>query len=281
MDRSYKGAFAGSLFCDYMKTAKKQTKPVANKAATGLPCQQHRLTANLTGGVVRNEEMEGRAYTVVPMVMMVEGVLNGSNGPLLYPANEMAKTPQVWNHKPVVVYHPEIGASACSPEIISKQKVGVIMNTTFEAPNKLRAEAWLEDDRVALVDVRVQAAIANQMMMELSTGVFVDTDPTPGEFKGTAYDGVTSNFRPDHLAILPDQMGACSIADGAGFIRNQLNATHPVNSPEAAKLVKGFRLQLNELVDNELSHDALEAQLRRALKARIILAGDMNPDCWV
>ena len=69
------------------------------------------LVANLTG-MVRKDTLEGREHLVVPMVMMVEGVLDGSNGPLFYPAEEMAKLPQGWNEKPVVVQHPN--GSACT-----------------------------------------------------------------------------------------------------------------------------------------------------------------------
>ncbi|GAG82219.1 unnamed protein product, partial [marine sediment metagenome] len=64
------------------------------------------ITANFTG-ITRYDTMEGREYLVAPMIMIVEGVLNGSEGAGLYPADELSKTPQVWNHKPVVVYHPQ------------------------------------------------------------------------------------------------------------------------------------------------------------------------------
>jgi hypothetical protein len=37
---------------------------------------------------------------------------------------------------------------------------------------------------------------------------------------GRQYVGIARNHRPDHLAILPDLKGSCSIADGAGLCRN-------------------------------------------------------------
>jgi hypothetical protein len=167
--------------------------------------------------------MEGREYTAVPMVMLTEGVHAGSQGPLLYPADELGKTPQVWNMKPVVVYHPEKngeGVSACDPEIAENYKIGVIMNTTFDQTGRLKAEAWIEEERANKVDDRVMKAIENQEMMELSTGVYTDQEETPGEYGGEAYNAIARNYRPDHLALLPDKKGACSIEDGAGFIRN-------------------------------------------------------------
>lgn len=178
--------------------------------------QYQAITCNLKPAI-RHDIMEGRPFIVAPMVMITEGVLNGSNGPLLYPQEELSKTPQVWNHKPVVVYHPKEG-TACSPEVLSSRKIGVIMNTKFE-DGKLKAEAWLEKDRVNAVDKRVMDAIENNTVLELSTGLFTDNEEVTGKFGDKEYTAIARNYRPDHLAILPDLKGACSIEDGAGFLR--------------------------------------------------------------
>jgi len=186
-----------------------------------------KIKANLTG-TVRNDTMEGRDYLVAPMIMIVEGVHAGNAGPLLYSKDELSKIPGIWNYKPIVVYHPEEHGqlrSACDPIVLSKRKVGVIMNTTFaETENGpgLKAEAWLEKDRMDTVDERIGIAIENQEVMELSTGLFSDNESMDGEFKGKKYIAVVRNIRPDHLALLPDMRGACSVEDGAGFLR--LNA---------------------------------------------------------
>jgi hypothetical protein len=124
--------------------------------------------------------------------------------------------------KPIVVYHPSlngVGVSACDPNIITSRKVGVMMNTKFEK-GRLKSEAWIEKDRADKVDDRIMAAVEASQMMELSTGVFIDTDDKEGVWNGEDYIGVARNYRPDHLALLPDQIGACSISDGAGFMRN-------------------------------------------------------------
>ncbi len=192
------------------------------------------LSVNLVGPQVRQDKMEGRDWTVVPMIMAVEGVLHGSDGPLFYPGEELAKNPFVWNHKPVVVYHPELNGqqlSACDPTILTEQKIGVIMNTEYveeekggKTVGKLKAEAWLDPERLDVVDDRISKAIANKKTLELSTGLFLDVDPADGEFNGVKYAGIARNYKPDHLAVLPDKVGACSVKDGAGFLRaNQDN----------------------------------------------------------
>ncbi|RLF28616.1 MAG: hypothetical protein DRN14_03850 [Thermoplasmata archaeon] len=220
--------------------------------------QMEFITTNLTG-MVRNDTMEGREYLVVPMIMMVEGVLNGSNGPLYYPAEELEKVPQVWNHKPIVVYHPEMNGralSACDPDIITNRKIGVIMNTTFDG-KKLKAEAWLEPDRVAAVDERISEALEQNKMMEVSTGLFTENEEAEGEFNGKPYKAIARNYRPDHLAILPDQIGACSIADGAGLLRTNARGYLPT-----------IEKALKYLGVNELSHSDLRDQLFSAIQSK-------------
>lgn len=180
--------------------------------------------------MVRYEMLEGRQHMVVPMVMITEGVHAGSNGPLYYPKDELQKGAAVlnWNHKPVVVYHPTKNGesiSACESTVLTKRKVGVILNTTYESgkgrePGRLKAEAWLETNKLKQVDERVLKAVMNKEMMEVSTGVFTDNEQTPGQWRGEDYHSIARNYRADHLAILPDQKGSCSIADGAGLLRN-------------------------------------------------------------
>ena len=217
------------------------------------PGRLQKITANLVG-TVRHDQMEGRDFLVAPMVMIVEGVHEGSEGPVYYSKNELAKTAMLWNYKPVVVYHPMKngeGCSACDPVILSNRKVGVIMNTriaeTEHGPG-LKAEAWLEADRMNVVDERIANAVERGEMMELSTGLFVDSDRSPGEWNGEKFDATVTNYRPDHLALLPDLKGACSIEDGAGLLR--LNVR-----PEEIKIV-----------GNEMSHGNVRSLLNSWLR---------------
>lgn len=204
--------------------------------------------------LIRKDSMEGREYTVVPMVMMKEGVLNGSLGPLFYPADEISKLPVVWNGKPVLVYHPTVngaGVSGCSPDIWTRQKIGVIMNTKYDETNKtLKAEAWIDEERCKKVDKRVWNAIEGEKTMELSTGLFTENEPVEnGKHGDKQYSYIARNYKPDHLAVLPDQIGACSVKDGAGFIRNELWAQ-------------------NKMVFNSVSFDDIRSQLSNLIRAK-------------
>lgn len=183
-----------------------------------------RFICNFQAINTRRETLEGKSYLVVPSVMMTPGVRAGSEGPILYRPEQLSKTPSVWNHKPVTLYHPMLdgkpGASACDPAIIEKQKIGLIMNTVYD--NKLKNECWLDDTKMqGIVEgTAVLNAINEGKMIEVSTGLWVDQEGAPGVYEGTPYKAEAMNIRPDHLAILVNQIGACSIADGAGLLRN-------------------------------------------------------------
>lgn len=226
----------------------------------------------------RRDKMEGQEYLVVPMVMITEGVHAGSNGPLYYPPEELAKTPVVWNHKPVVICHPTIkgqAVSACDPKVVDQFKVGVIMNTSWDGKTgRLKAEAWLREDRLKQIDGRVLDAVKSGQMVEVSTGLFTDNEEKEGEWKGETYKAIARNFRPDHLAILPDQKGSCSIADGAGLLRNEATEWLTGNVPKldeggSVLLVnKGGQLSWwpSALAINEVSHNELYSKLSDAVR---------------
>jgi len=219
----------------------------------------------------RHDRMEGRDFIVAPMVMITEGVHNGSNGPLYYPREELAKTPVVWNYKPIVVYHPQMNGkavSACDPDVINSRKVGVIMNTKLDKRGRLVAEAWMEVNRIKEVDERVYKALESGEMMEVSTGLFTDNEEIEGEWKGEKYTAIARNYRPDHLAILPDQKGSCSIVDGAGLLRNQAGEEITLNGAEVSVLDQ-FRLEINEK-----SHQEIWKAIQDALVQKEGGAGD-------
>lgn len=228
-----------------------------------------RLTFNLKGKV-RKRTLEDRSYLVVPMVMLTEGVHEGSEGPLYYPKKELAKNPTIWNHKPIVVYHPDLEkghTTATDPVVIEAQKVGLIMNTAWRG-GKLRAEAWLEESRMKKVDKRVYDAVVNNTMMEVSTGLWTDNEDKAGKWGNEKYQSIARNLQPDHLAILPDQIGACSIKDGAGLL--QLNSAKRFPQKESIRLA--IKNQLSgigiTLTNNQLSFSDISRKVTDALSAK-------------
>jgi len=164
-----------------------------------------------------------KAHLVVPVVMMVEGVHNGSQGPLLHEITELGKFPDSWNGIPVVIYHPtkdDEPVSANSPEIIDTRTVGRVYNTNVEG-KKLKAEVWFDEDKLNTISETTLNDINDSKEIEVSLGMFTENEEKEGEYEGEEYVAIAHNHRPDHLAILPDQKGACSVEDGCGIGANE------------------------------------------------------------
>jgi hypothetical protein len=177
------------------------------------------------------QKMGGRDYLVAPLTLIVPGVLSGSQGPIYYPPEEVERWPGLWNHVPLVVYHPvENGqhVTARDPAVLDKSGVGIVLRDRY-ADNKRSAEAWFEVEATKRVDAtlspahRIYPRLVSGAPIEISTGLDLDKEPAPtgAVYNDTPYDSIARNFRPDHLAILPDAKGACSNKDGCGVNVNQ------------------------------------------------------------
>ena len=182
------------------------------------------LICNFTGSI-REEILLGRKHLVAPATLIVPGVLNGSLGPLYYPPEEVSANPSKWNNVPITVYHPGGGASARTPAVLNRQGIGTVLNASITDSGNLQAELWFDVERTQQVDARVYDSLANSQQMELSTGLSTQNEkaeegsvfnnPTLGDIP---YTHIARNYKPDHLAILPDQVGACSLSDGCGLL---------------------------------------------------------------
>jgi 2'-5' RNA ligase len=184
--------------------------------------------ANATAGLYRTE-LAGREYLVVPVVAIKDGVLNGER----VLASEVGKHVGAWNGIPLTLGHPQAPngeyISANAPEIVANAP-GRFYHAQMQG-DALHGEMWLD---VALCQTlsgdawqaltQLEAGIAT----ELSTGYYCDLELVAGVFKGKRFNGVQRNHKPDHLAILLHEQGACSWNDGCGGprVNKQCNCCH-------------------------------------------------------
>ena len=185
------------------------------------------VLANL--GQTRRETLNGKDFIVASATLLMPQVLTGSQGPLLYPADEISKDPATWNGMPLVLRHPVRNGSAVSgrhPRILEQQGLGHVYEASVEN-GKLTAEAWFDIDAVKRVDNdlddehKILPRLESGKPIELSTGLFTSNEPKEGTHDGKRYTHIARNYRPDHLAVLPDQTGACSVKDGCGINVNE------------------------------------------------------------
>ncbi len=183
------------------------------------------LTVNFLGKV-RTASLGGKDYLVAPMTMLVEGVLDGSKGPLLYEEQEITRDISMWNGMPIVVNHPyENGRhiSARRPDILDKQGIGFVFNADYQ--NKLIAEAWFDIAATQRIEPSILERLKAGERQELSTGLLTTDIKAPEgvTFNGVAYTHKAVNLKADHLAVLVGAEGACSIKDGCGVLVNKKN----------------------------------------------------------
>lgn len=175
-------------------------------------------------------------YLIAPCVMIVEGVLNGGL------VGAAALVPHDWNHVPIVIAHPEDAAgqpiSARAPDVLATCGVGHVFHVRLGQGQRaghpvasLVAELWINLADAQRCGPEAQEAVQmleTQTPLEVSTAFFSDAERQTGSFYGTPFAEVHHNLRPDHLALLPNAIGACSIADGCGAPRLNEDRLHTV-----------------------------------------------------
>jgi hypothetical protein len=178
------------------------------------------LSVNAVGRA-RRETLDGKEYYVVNATTIVPGVLSGSKGPMLYQPDEVAQTVDAWNGMPIVLNHPFINGKPTSgrtPAVLEKYGLGTVYNSTFDG--ELKHEAWFDVEATKKKALQIYNALQAGDPIELSTGLYTNEVEAP---KGSVWNGssqyeyVARDMRPDHLAILTNERGACSNADGCGI----------------------------------------------------------------
>lgn len=178
--------------------------------------QVNQITAN----VADRRMLDGREYAVVPAVALVAGVVNNE----LAPVDEVARYLDAWNGRPLPVRHPRKDGrfvSANEPGVIANQVVGTFFNARMEG-DRLMGELWVDvakAQRLGGDALTVLERLEAGQPVEVSTAYFSDLEAGEGTWNGKQYKGIQRNLRPDHIALLPDEVGACSWIDGCGAPR--------------------------------------------------------------
>lgn len=218
----------------------------------------HRAT--LSANKLIRTTMDGRDYAVAPIVALVAGVVNGE----LVTADELAAFVAAWNGRPVPLRHPQDAngqpLSANSPGIIENQVVGQVFNMALDG-DRLVGEMWLDVakcERLGGDALATLQRLERGEVVEVSTAYFCEIETTAGEFRGQAYTGIQRNLRPDHVALLPDEIGACSVANGCGAGRtNRLRTNADLDFSQS--IMVAFYLRPDDAAALSLAADALPA----------------------
>lgn len=225
-------------------------------------------TLKLNNYTPRNRNLEGQDYLVVPVTMIVEGVLNG----IRYTKDQMFSSESHWNGVPLLLNHPEDGFSANRPELINDYGIGRVYSTRFDVTEDNRgiliAEAYFNISRLQRNAPEVYDKLMNKENIEVSTGLVIDiTSAEESYYRGDRFEYVAGNYKPDHLAILPEDIGACNLTDGCGIRENVQN-----NQEAEASDYKENEMELQEMINklmevSTLNKEELEALSECSIKA--------------
>jgi len=162
---------------------------------------------------VVEQSRRDRQCLVAEAVVMVPGPRNGE----IVTAEAMSRALLTGEGVPVVIRHPQDEAgefiSARRPDVTS---IGQMFNLRLNEWGALVADVWLdlESLRATSEGSLIEAAIRSNQLLEVSVGWYRSLDDgADGE------PPVARDLLIDHLAILPDQLGACSVEDGCGIPR--------------------------------------------------------------
>jgi hypothetical protein len=174
-----------------------------------------KIKCNVDTTNINYTDFEGVKHMVIPVIMAQEGVMNR----LFYPSEEFDGWANTWDGVPVPINHPEIegvAVSARSPRIQELNSVGYVFNSKYE-DKKLKGEIYLNIEKVKKLnaDYLIKSFESGEIM-EVSTGLYSNVEMVSGKYGDDEYDAIVRNIRPDHLALLPNTVGACSIEDGCG-----------------------------------------------------------------
>lgn len=220
------------------------------------------LVANFSGNI-RRETLGGRKFIVAPLTMIVPGVLNGSQGPLYYPEDEVVASTPHWDGIILTDDHLPSGVNGKRIKTQQEYALGYVQNPTIKN-NRLMAEGWFDVDRTRRLNPNILNALEQGDKIELSTGLNVDFDNTSGVHNGRSYSQVVRKYRPDHLAVLIGKRGACNITDGCGINNEEDNM---LDQDELDTEDFDLDIEQDNDVDNEWSPAARQAA-ELARKAR-------------
>jgi len=225
---------------------KNKDKPAAHKLT--------QVIANISLGDVREEQLNGKPYKVAPVVMIVAGVMNN----LLYPAEEISKYTGAWDGRPVTLFHPrdtdgEFVSANENPTIAEQVQLGQLFHSTYD-DEKLKSQVWVDIERTKTVRPEILEYLeGKRTKLEVSTGLWGDVLRVSGTHNGESYQGIMTNIRPDHLALLPGGEGACNWEDGCGIRAN-----------EGDSMDKKFR-ERTDLILSNITDRELRSAIQKAL----------------
>lgn len=221
-----------------LKTVRVNIRSVANTAA------------------VRKEKRNGRDVVIVPSATLPDGVVMND---ILYPADEIGKSFASLDRTPAPLGHPTINGkfvSARDPEGINIGWIGAWNENVRRENGRVFLDKVIDVERANQSEGgrRVLAAIEKGEPVHTSTGLLCMLEEANGD---VTHKHIARDIEFDHDAILLDQEGAATPAQGVGML---------VNAKGEQEEIEVINSTLTEDADREI--DWAGTRLIEALKRR-------------
>ena len=167
---------------------------------------------------IRREERNGRQVIIVPSATLPDNVVMNR---IRYPAEEIAKSFHTLNRKPAPLGHPVIGnkfLSASDPEGLNLGWIGAWNENVRQQNGRVLLDKVIDVTRANESEGgrKVLNAIDKGEPIHTSTGLICQLTAEKGE----GYEYSASNMEFDHDAILLNEEGAATPAQGVGMLVN-------------------------------------------------------------
>jgi hypothetical protein len=193
---------------------------------------------------IRMEVHNGRDHWVIPSYTLPDNVvMNGG----LYTRDQIDKHYMQLNGTLAPLGHPKIDGkhvSAFSPEAIHANHVGAFNRNVERRGNRIYMEKWLDVNYAKQSEGgrRVLEAIEQKKPIHTSVAVYAVRELTPN---AAGYQWKANILAMDHDAILLDEPGAATPADGVGLFVNVADAKElTVNAGVLSSDSYGARMKL-------------------------------------
>lgn len=177
------------------------------------------MTVTVNAASIRTETYNGREHLVLPSFTLPDDVvMNGG----LYPHEEIERSYKSLEGTFAPLGHPQVEGvyvPAATPEAINAHHIGAFNRNVTRQGNRIAVEKWLDKEYASNTEGgrRLLKAIEDGKPIHTSTGIFLQREKVTN---AKSHRWIARNMMIDHDAILLDEPGAATPADGVGLLVN-------------------------------------------------------------
>ncbi|STV63538.1 gp7 [Klebsiella pneumoniae subsp. rhinoscleromatis] len=187
------------------------------------------LTVVNSASNITTETIDGKPHIVVRGITPVvdDIVMNRK----LYPAAEIEKAYNTLERNPMPLGHPKVDGkhvSARDVRAVNEYHVGAWLQNVSHEGGKVTGDMYVnrqyaessEKGKRLINHLDEMIAGTNSEPIHISTGLLYSGIAANGESKGKKYNEIATNMMFDHVAVLLDEPGAGTPAEGVGIFVN-------------------------------------------------------------